>query len=68
MSGRELYSFTFEVVHSTNKAVLFTDGVEEFWIPKSQIVADENVIEDLEEEDRITIMLEEWLVEKKELI
>jgi RNase P/RNase MRP subunit p29 len=49
-----------EVVHETEKAILFNvDGIEE-WVPKSQIEE-----EDFEAGDSMTITIPEWLAKVK---
>ena len=37
MASNTLVSFEMEKLHETDNAVLFSDGVEKYWIPKSQI-------------------------------
>ena len=53
-------TITGEIVKQTDKAILFSDGIMEEWIPKSQIIE----INDLEG-SFVEITIPEWLAQKK---
>jgi len=55
--------FYGDLRRETDLAFLFSDGLNEFWIPKSQIVEYDPVTE-------ITyrVVIPEWLAKKKEII
>jgi len=65
MESRESIEVSGEIFAETDEAILFFDGVEEMWIPKSQIL-------DMEESDHfpgvVTIVIPEWLATEKGLI
>ena len=54
--------FYLEKKRETKAAFLFTDGVGEYWIPKSQVVANHIKENDYE------VIMPEWLAKEKEMI
>lgn len=50
-----------EVVSQTEDAMLFTDGINEFWVPKS-------VMDDYPEDGDGVAVIEEWFAEQKGLV
>lgn len=48
-----------DMLHETDKAILFETDVGEVWIPKSEIVE--------HDEDAMTVMIPTWLAEEKDL-
>lgn len=55
----ETIELTVEIVHETEKAVLFTDGTAEKWVPRSQIQAMEST-----RNGAWQVTLPEWLAKK----
>jgi hypothetical protein len=61
--NREQFTFCAEIKWETENAYLLTDGVNEFWIPKSQVTEKEHISgSDYE------ITIPEWLAIDKEII
>ena len=54
-----------KAIKSTDKAVLIETEGEEFWIPQSQIEDDSEV---WEEGDEGTLVITDWIAEKKGLL
>ena len=54
---------TLDYVRETDKAILFSDGENEHWIPKSQIVEKAQV-----DEVEYEVVLPEWLAHSNGLI
>ena len=65
MSQSDPVEFCGEVKHETDYAYLITDGVNDFWIPKSQIREMKRVGKD---GDNYEITIPEWLAMEKEII
>ena len=65
---RETYNFVMDVKFGTPKAILVTDGVEDYWLPRSQVFSPDMETDNIEAGDRITIFIEEWLAREKGLI
>lgn len=63
MSSNDLIDLPVEMRRETEKAYLFFDGVDEIWIPKSQIKAME-----MRDGEPIEISIPEWLAAEKGLI
>ena len=66
--SRETYDFTIDVAAVTDKAICINDGVEEQWIPKSQVVCLTKELDHIEQGDQVHIMIQEWLAKKKGLL
>lgn len=67
--SKQLFDFTAAVKRKTQKAFLLHDGAMEIWMPRSQmVVPGYDDLEELEVGDIVTVMIEEWLAEKKCLI
>jgi hypothetical protein len=60
MSGYQLY---VEMKHETDGAYLFTDGVDEWWIPKSQVLEMEYI-----QNSDYELTIPEWLAVQKDMI
>ena len=58
----EMIEFYLELKRPTKAAYLFTDGVGEYWLPKSQVEV--NHVKDNE----YNVFVPEWLAEEKEMI
>jgi len=59
LSSHEVVEVEGEIIHTTEKAILFNvDGIEE-WVPKSQIKEDEFEVGDM------TITIPKWLAKVK---
>jgi hypothetical protein len=56
------HEFYLHLIRDTDKAFLFTDGVEEYWLPKSQVEV--TLVKDKDYE----VLVPEWLAKEKELI
>ena len=54
--------FYLELKRETKAAYLFTDGVDEFWLPKSQVEATKI------KENNYEVFVPEWLAKEKEMI
>jgi len=52
------------IIRETDMGILFSDGDREVWLPKSQIIYDE----DAGEGDDVTVEMPQWLAFDKELI
>ena len=59
---KEDVEFYFELKRETKAAYLFSDGAEEFWLPKSQVEAIHKKGNEYE------VWVPEWLAMEKELI
>ena len=62
MPNSKEIEFYLEVKRETDMAILFTDGVEGFWLPKSCITKDHVKDNDYK------VFVPEWLAEKKGMI
>lgn len=60
--NKGIYEICGEIKGETAKAILFSDGITEAWLPKSQVEYDEDKINKYKE---ITIMISEWWARKK---
>ena len=61
--SREQFTFCAEIKWETENAYLLTDGVNEFWVPKSQVTDKEHISgSDYE------FTIPEWLAIDKEII
>lgn len=57
----ELTTFDYtDMLHETDKAILFETGMGEVWIPKDEIVE--------HDEDAMTVTIPTWLAEEKDLV
>ena len=54
-----------EILHDTDFAILFTDGITETWLPKSQIEIEP---EFYDYGDNVIVSMPKWLAYQKELI
>ena len=64
----KVLDITVKRVHETARAVLFSDGDKEFWVPKSML-ADDGIIELVENKDgTVTLTAPEWWLIDRELI
>ena len=61
---QNLCEFDLELVAETPKAICISDGINEGWIPKSQLEDDIEYLQD----GLVHIILPEWLAKNKELI
>jgi len=66
--SRETYDFTVDVTGVTDKAIQITDGIDEQWLPKSQVECLTKELDHIEQGDQVHIMIQEWLAKKKGLI
>jgi len=66
--SRETYDFTIDVTAVTGKAICVSDGIEEEWLPKSQVECLTKPLDHIEQGDQVHIMIQEWLAKKKGLI
>lgn len=64
---KEFHSFTLNVGIVRDLAFNVNDGVEEFWIPKSQITTD-IPMDEIKVGDTVTFEIPEWLARKKGLL
>jgi len=65
MPSRKLFDITVEFLHSTEKAVKYTDGTTEFWVPKSALAGDGYIqVEDNEDGTFTLTAPTNWLREK----
>ena len=60
MSGYQLYA---EIKYETDGAYLLTDGVDEWWIPKSQVLEMEHI-----RDSDYEFTIPEWLAVQKDMI
>lgn len=58
MAKSELYDFSGQIRHETEKAYLIFDGTKEVWLPKAQT----------QDNGDGTFTIPRWLAEKKELV
>lgn len=66
MPSREIFDITVEYVFATDKAVKYSDGKKEFWVPKSAMNEDNGYIQ-VEKNNDGTFTLTApvgWLTEK----
>ncbi|MBC8183256.1 hypothetical protein H8E88_19295 [candidate division KSB1 bacterium] len=68
MANITMIELTLEMKHSTTMAVLFSDGDNEFWLPKSQI--DYEILPNQKDvlSPACVVEMPEWLAIEKELI
>ncbi len=59
----EPIEFYLELKYETSEAYLFSDGIDKFWIPKTQIMELEHV-----KENDYQVTLPEWVAKSKEMI
>lgn len=65
INSNETFWFSGTVKHDTGKAVLLTDGVEDYWIPHSQIIDSDD---DLKPGETVEIEVPLWLAEEKGIV
>jgi hypothetical protein len=61
-------SITVEVKHTTDLALLVTDGDSEAWIPKSEISPDSQIDRDSMKGDTGELCIPEWLAINEGLV
>jgi hypothetical protein len=65
MPSRKVFDITVEFLHSTEKAIKYTDGETEFWVSKSALAEDGYIqVEDNEDGTFTLTAPERWLKEK----
>ena len=67
LQKKETHSFTLNVGNMTDKAFNVNDGIDEFWIPKSQVTAD-RPIQSIQVGDTVIFEIPDWLAKKKGLV
>ena len=68
MGGDNKYfSFALTVGLIREKAILFNDSINEFWIPVSQMRYSDGNISDLKVGDTVTIEIADWICKQKGL-
>jgi hypothetical protein len=68
MPSRKLHDITVQFVHMTEKAIKYTDGETEFWVPKS-IMGDDGYVQVEDNKDGTsTLTAPEWWLKDKGLI
>lgn len=66
--SRKLFDITVEYVHRTDKALLFNDGKQDFWVPKS-IMGDDGIVQvEPNEDGSINLTAPEWWLTERGLI
>jgi len=63
MSDNPTIEFCAIIVHSTPKAYLLSDGADEFWLPKSQILSERCI-----KGDNWEFEIPEWLAITKGIV
>lgn len=66
--GKETYDFFVDVASVTDRAIKVTDGVEHYWIPKSQVECLTHNVYEIERGDQVYIMVQEWMAKKRGMI
>lgn len=61
---KDYIDFDVEVLHETDQAVWVSDGINEVWIPKSQISDELEYLTN----GLVRILIPEWLAKEKGLI
>ena len=61
----ETVDFYLTRKHSTENAILFTDGAEDYWIPKS-LIEDMNQVGS--QRDDFEVLIPEWFAKKQGMI
>jgi hypothetical protein len=68
MSSKTLHDISVEFVRESLKALCYTDGTKEFWVPKS-LMDTNGFIEITEEKDgTFTLTAPEWWLKERGLI
>ena len=62
------YEFSLTVGLIRDKAILFNDGIDEFWIPISQMRYPGGNISDLTVGQTVTIEIADWIAKQKGLL
>ena len=68
MPSRRLFDITVAFVFETAKAVKYTDGKTEFWVPKSQMGDDGTVQVEENKNGTTTLTAPEWWLTREGLI
>ncbi len=68
MPSRELFDITVSFVFETAKAVKYTDGEKEFWVPKSQMGDDGTVQVETNVDGTLTLTAPEWWLTREGLV
>ena len=68
MRQDKYYEFTLTIGVLREKAILFNDGVDEFWVPISQMRYPSGNISDLKVGDTVTIEIKDWIAKDKGLL
>ena len=66
--GRETYDFYVEVTGVTSKAIQILEYPENQWLPKSQVECLDKNLAEVEEGNKVRIMIQEWLAREKGMI
>ena len=67
MQENKYLSFALTVGLIREKAILFNDSIDEFWIPISQMRYPDGNIKDLKVGDTVTIEIADWICKQKGL-
>ena len=67
MKKTKYHEFTLNVGRLTEKAFLFNDGVDEFWIPKSQMQYNGD-INSIMIGQVVTVQISDWIAKQKGLV
>ena len=68
MTSHKLYDIQVEFKHETLKAVLYSDGVKDFWVPKSALAADGYIQVEDNANGSITLTAPEFWLHERGLI
>ena len=66
--SKRLHDVSVEFVTATAKAILYTDGATEVWVPKSQIGDDGMVQVEERKDGTFTLTAPEWWLKERGLI
>lgn len=68
MSSQTLHEISVEFVRETLKAIMYSDGASEFWVPKS-IMSDDGFIQvEGNKDGSFTLIAPEWWLKERNLI
>lgn len=66
--SQNLHDISVTQIHETQKAILYDDGTQKFWVPKSIIGRNEIVQVEDKDDGSITLTAPEWWFVERELI
>ena len=66
--SRKLLNITVQELHQTAKAVKYTDGKQEFWVPKSMLGDDGIIQVETNLDGSITLTAPEWWLIDRDLV